>query len=207
MGKVTKITPQRNKKRVNIFVDNEFKSGLDLETVMKYGLKVNEDIDDDYLDFLIEDSESISAFDTALNFISKTFKTQYEVKKKLYEKGYTSSVIEKTIKKLIDYNYIDDYAYAELYIKSSTKKSKREIENKLKAKGISSEILDSLLLEISDTFEEENATLYAAKYMKNKVWDDKNTRNLISNLIRRGYTYDISVKALNNLKENDYDRD
>jgi len=207
MGKVTKITPQRNKKRVNIFVDNEFKSGLDLETVMKYGLKVNEDIDDDYLDFLIEDSESISAFDTALNFISKTFKTQYEVKKKLYEKGYTTLVVEKTIKKLIDYNYIDDCAYAELYIKSSTKKSKREIENKLKAKGISSEILDSLLLEISDTFEEENATLYAAKYMKNKDWDDKNTRNLISNLIRRGYTYDISVKALNNLKGNDYDRD
>ena len=201
MGKITKITAQKNKKRVNIFVDDEFKSGLDAEIAVKFGLKVGEDLDDEYLEFLLDNTELKSAFDVALNFITKTFKTAFEVKKKLYDKGYSTPIVEKTIEKLIEYKYIDDHAYAELFIKSSHKRSKKEIENKLRGKGIDKEIIIDLLNYFSDENEEDNAYEFACKYIKGKELNEKNFNNLIANLMRKGFSFELALKIKNKIKD------
>ena len=197
MGIITEISHQRNKKRVNIFVDNEFKSGLELETAVKFGLKVGKVIDDAELENIIQESETSSAFNVALNFISAMPKSKFEVKQKLKKKEYSNDIIENTILKLEEYNYINDFEYAKMYISSVSKRSKREISQKLRAKGISADIISELLLEIDDESEEKNAQQYALKYMKNKDINEKSKSNLVANLVRKGYSYDLSMNVLN----------
>lgn len=203
MGIITEISRQRTKNRVNIFVDNEFKSGLDFESAVKFGLKVGKEIDDEYLNKVIEESETNSAFNVSLNFISAVFKSKYEVKQKLLKKGFTENVIERTLKKLEEYHYIDDYEYAKLYINSVSNKSKREISEKLRIKGVSKDIIQELLSEVDDESEESNAFNYAVKYLKNKILDDKTKRNLIANLMRKGYSYDLTIKILSRIEQED----
>jgi len=200
MGIITEISQQKNKKRVNLFVDNEFRSGLNVETAVKFGLKTGRVIDDVKLDEIIMESETMSAFDVSLNFLSLMPKSEYEVKQKLFKKGFSKIVIESTIEKLREYHYVDDQEYAKLYISSCSKKSKREIENKLRGKGVKKEIIDELLADADDELEEEKAIIYANKYIKNKVLDEKTKRNLIANLVRRGYSYDLAIKVLDKIE-------
>ena len=197
MGIITEISNQKHKNRVNIFVDDEFKSGLDVETAVKFCLKVGKEINDVELNNIIIESETNSAFNVALRFLSLTPKSAYEVKQKLIKKGYSDVVISKAIEKLEEYKYIDDEEYSRLYLSSCKNRSKREIENKLRQKGISKEIINILLEDVDDDQEENNAFIYAQKYLKNKQLDEKNKRHLITNLIRKGYSYDIAVKVMN----------
>ena len=46
MVKISKVEVQaKNKSRVNVYVDGEFYTGLDLDTCVKYGLKANYEIE------------------------------------------------------------------------------------------------------------------------------------------------------------------
>ena len=166
MGIITEISKQRTRNRVNIFVDNMFKSGLEFETAVKFGLKVGKEVDDDELDQIIIESEVQSAFDVALGFLSLMPKSVLEVKQKLIRKGYSNIVIEKTLQKLEEYHYVDDFEYAKTYVASCLKKSKREIIDKLKKKGVSKLIIEEITNEIDDDFDFERANEYALKYLK-----------------------------------------
>ena len=196
MGIITEISQQKNKKRVNIFVDSEFKSGLGVETAIKFGLKTGKEINDKELEQIIIESETHSAFETALKFLSTTPKTKYEIKQKLFKKGFIKDVVENALMKLEEYHYIDDESYVKMYIDSVSKKSKTEIQRNLRAKGIEKEIIDTALLEFDELSEEQNAFDYATKYMKNKIVDTKSLRNLMLNLMRKGYSYEISLKMM-----------
>ena len=45
MSEITKIEDQKNKKRVNIFVDDAFFCGLHKETAVTFGLKIGKIVD------------------------------------------------------------------------------------------------------------------------------------------------------------------
>ena len=200
MGIITEISQQKNKKRVNIFVDGEFRSGLGIETAIKFGLKSGKVIEDKELEEIIVESETKSAFDVALNYLSLTPKSKYEVKQKLFKKGYSADVIDIALQKLEEYHYIDDESYARVYIDSISKKSKKEIERKLRIKGISKDIIDEIMCNYDDSNEESTATEYAKKYVRNKSIDEKTLKNLIANLMRKGYSYDLSYTIMQKIK-------
>ena len=49
MSEITKIEDQKNKKRVNIFVDDAFFCGLHKETAVTFGLKIGKTVDEKWL--------------------------------------------------------------------------------------------------------------------------------------------------------------
>ena len=77
MKTVTDIKPQVKKPtRCNVYLDNVFYCGLELETVMKYRLKIGMQIEPSELDEIQCDSERIKAMDKALSFVSVSKKTK-----------------------------------------------------------------------------------------------------------------------------------
>ena len=71
MKKITDIKPQvKNPTRCNIYLDNAFYCGLELETIMKNRLKIGTEIAEERLNEIQTESESLRALDKALNFIS-----------------------------------------------------------------------------------------------------------------------------------------
>lgn len=200
MGVITEISTQKNKKRVNIFVDGEFVSGLSFETAAKYRLNTGKVIDEKELLAIIFESELQSAFSAGLDCIAQTSKSGYEVKQKLIKKGFKPEVIDSAIEKLKSYGYIDDKAYAVTFVKLNSRRSKRELEQKLKLKGISHEAIIDALGGISGDEEYQNALVYAEKYVKNKQWTDKVRQNLYAGLIRKGFSFDTASRVIEEIK-------
>ena len=200
MGVITEISSQKNKKRVNIFVDGVFVSGLSFESAVKNGLKTGLSITEQKLKSIIEESETQDCFTSGLNFLSKSAKTKHEIIQKLLQKGFERNIIELAVKKLEEYHYINDELYAMNFVKSYTGKSKRELQYKMKNKGIADEIINKVLVQIPEDHDFENAISYSNKYLKAKAFNEKTKNNLFAALVRRGFSLDIIYIVIENIK-------
>ena len=192
MKKITDIKQQvKNPTRVNIYLDNTFYCGLELETVMKNRLKKGMEIDEERLDEIQRESESARALDKALSFISRSKKTKKQVETYLAGKGYTEKTIESVVEKMKGYNFIDDGEYAEEYAAAYSKnKGKRLIASELKRKGVSDADMRAALENVVG--ESEAAENVARKYMKNKEKNRENTLKCYKYLLGKGFDYDTA---------------
>lgn len=205
MKVITDIKPQiKTPTRCSIYLDNAFYCGLELETVMRYRLKIGDQIEPEKLDEIQFDSERARALDKALSFITKSKKTQRQVKEHLYSKGYTEQTVESVIEKMKDYRFLDDSDYALVYAKSYSKnKGKRLIEMELKRKGVSDEDMTDALENIGD--QTDSAVSIAEKYLKNKQKDKTNLLKCYKYLLSKGFEYDVAKSAVDRLGNNEDD--
>ncbi len=205
MKVITDIKPQiKTPTRCSIYLDNAFYCGLELETVMRYRLKIGDQIEPEKLDEIQFDSERARALDKALSFITKSKKTQRQVKEHLYSKGYTEQTVESVIEKMKDYRFLDDSDYALVYAKSYSKnKGKRLIEMELKRKGVSDDDMTEALENIGD--QTDSAVAIAEKYLKNKQKDKTNLLKCYKYLLSKGFEYDVAKSAVDRLGNNEDD--
>ena len=167
MGKITSLSVQKNNKnRVNVFIDDDFYTGLSIESVYKYGLKVGQDIDKEKLDQIVVENEKATAISKATAYISKTIKTKRQVKDYLVKKGYSEELAYQVVDKLKEYGYIDDKEYSKRYLESTNKtQGVRLAEYKLMAKGVKKEDIETALNQ-SEIEYEKSALALAEKYLK-----------------------------------------
>ena len=205
MKVITDIKPQvKTPTRCSIYLDNVFYCGLELETVMRHRLKIGDQIEPERLDEIQFDSERVRALEKALSFVTKSKKTQKQVKEHLYSKGYTEQTVESVIEKMKDYRFLDDGDYAETYAKSYSKtKGKKLIEIELKKKGVSEEDMSEAIENIGD--QTESAVNIAEKYLKNKIKDKQNMLKCYKYLLSKGFEYDVAKSAIERLGHNEDD--
>ena len=197
MGKITDIQKQkRNRTRVSIFIDGEFVCGLDEVAVLSARLKVGDEITADSLKSVMEKSELNSAFERAVGYLSRGARAKKEIKKYLSDKGYDKDIIEQTIDKLCAYHYIDDYMYAQSYIKSKSKKyGAYRLSAELRQKGIDKAVIDELLAETP----EDGIVEIAQKYLRSHKTADK--QKLKRFLAGRGFSWDSINSAVEKLSD------
>ena len=203
MPKITDMQIQKNNKtRANVYVDGEFAFALEMLTVMKLGLKIGQEVSQERLSEAIFDSEKSVAFDRAMDYLGRGMKTAKQMRDYLEKKGYDSRVVDYVVTKLKEYHYIDDDAYARLYVeRNASTKGDRRLKQELIQKGIAV----SRAEEFAVTDEEQalsNATRLAERYMKNKPVTVKALQNLQRYLLSRGYGYDIVNAILHIYKLN-----
>lgn len=200
MSIITKIEEQKNKKRVNIFVDDAFFCGLLKETAVVFGLKPGKEVDEKTLKEAVFSSEVKSAFDKATDYLGLRMHTKKELFNKLLKKGYEKEVIEQAINKLEEYHYVDDGLFAKQFVDSNSKLSKRMIENKLREKGVSSENINQVSNIRSEDDETELCFLQAQKYVSGKDMSKENAyQKLYASLARKGFSFDTIKKACKRL--------
>lgn len=190
MPKITDIQIQKNNKtRANVYIDGEFAFGLEMLTVMKSGLKIGADVSAEKLEEAVFDSEKTAAFDKAMGYLGRSMKTVRQMKDYLTKKGYSQSVAEYVVDKLLDYKYLDDEQYAKLYAEqSSANKGNRRIQQELMQKGVSRQNAERFLIDGETA--QAAAEKLAEKYMKNKTGDVKTLQKLQRYLLSRGYEFD-----------------
>ena len=140
------------------------------------------------------------AFDTAAKFL-KSPKTEYQVREKLYEKGFHKVEIEQVIEKMKYYGYIDDYDYCRLFIEIKSKKmGKKKIEYKLiNEKRVNEKLVYKALAEFFDKdLEKEKCREYAIKYMEKKhlILDMDGKAKVGQHLYQKGYNWDTITAVL-----------
>ena len=204
MSVITKIEEQKNKKRVNIFVDDAFFCGLLKETAVVFGLKPGKEIKEDVLKEAVFESEVKSAFNKATDYLGLRMHTKKELFEKLLKKGYEKPVIEKAISKLEEYHYVDDGMFAKQFVSSNSRLSKRMIENKLREKGVSSNSIDEAFSSRSDDEEFELCFYHAQKYVSSKDMTKENAyQKLYASLARKGFSFENIKKACKKLNTDD----
>lgn len=195
--KITKLEVQKkNKNRVNLYLNEEFYCGLALEAVVKYNLKVGQEIEEQKLEFLQTDSEKEIAQNKAISYISKYQKTEKELKDYLIKKGFDEEIVFEVIKKLKEYSFVDDDIYAKNFIKSKSKRSgKRKLSFELKKRGIDENLINENIKEYAD--DSETILPLCEKYLKNKPRDYKTKQKAYRFLSSRGFVSEDIISALN----------
>lgn len=198
---ITKISQQKNKKRYNLFVNNEFLIGIDEEILYKFDLKKGKEVNPSILNKIIIEERKKEVMDTCLNYLSYRDRTINEVKRFLERKEFEEVLIEYAINKCLEYGYLNDKKFAQTYMKDRINLKKHgtwRIKEDLRNKGISQDIIDEVV-DIPEDKEYKMALNLAEKRVKSYKKDDYRSkyRKLSGYLQRRGYSFNTINKVLN----------
>lgn len=210
MGKITKIEVQkRNKKRCNIYIDGEYSFSISNELVYKENLKINIEVDEEKLSKIAKEENYLKCKESALRIIERSYKSEKEMRDKLLEKGYNLEEIDKTIQFLVEYNFINNKAYAEMYVKDRLRnQGSNKIKFALLRKGIEESIIEEVISNIN-TDNEELAALELGKKKYTQLIKKEGDIYKIKNkmcmfLVGRGYDYSLSKDVINKIINNEY---
>lgn len=145
-----------------------------------------------------------TARDCALSLLEYRDRTEAEMRRMLREREYAQEAVEEAIDFLKEYHYLDDQEYARKYVRTAgAGKSIRQLRQSLQNKGISREILDLCLEE--ETIDEEAAVrhfLMKKGYNAGGGEEPEKTRKLAAALGRRGFSFEIIRRVMEELTDN-----
>ncbi|MCX7904376.1 MAG: recombination regulator RecX [Caloramator sp.] len=204
--KVIEIKKLKSENLYLVVLENELNFKTSLEMLIKYNLSEGNELTQEEIYIILEESEIKSAYNYALHLLERKMYPENQIRNKLLKKGYNETVVEKTIAKLKDYGFINDEEYVKRYIEFSiTKKlGSRRIAANLKQKGLFIKEKD---IDIKNEILYENAKSLALKKLKSIDKDKRNIKQRLYNyLVYRGYDNELIFKVLKEiLKEYDGD--
>ena len=198
---ISKIEAQKNNKdRLNIYLDDVFAFGLSMDVFIKYNLKKGQELDNSFVEEILLEEENNKAITSALKYLSYRQRSIKEARDHLKRKGYEETIIEKTLDYLLEKNYLNDYEFANSFIRDKSYLNKygiKKIRYELINKGVSKEIIEKTLKFDKDE-EYSNALTLANKKMRSyKNLDNSSIyRKLAGFLQRKGYRFDTVSKVL-----------
>lgn len=211
MKKITKIEYQKNNKdRVNIYLDDEFGFGIDLNIMIKYSLSKNMELYDEFITEILMSEDKVKAYNYAVAVLSRSAKSEKELRVKMAEKGYESEFINITIDKLKLNKYIDDDDYSDRFIHDKInflKYGKRKIKEALYNKGIDRKIIEEKLNLISTDDEIKRAFVIGEKKLTSLEKEDysKKYAKLSNFLVGKGFEYETVKNVVSKLLKFDND--
>lgn len=206
--KITDLKQIGKSERYKLFLDFAYRCDLELEIIYKYHLKDGVILSEEELNEILFENKKLTCFSVALKYVSKSLKTEKQVRDYLLKNEYPLELVDLAVKKLAEYKYIDDAAYAKSYFNTySQTKGIKLIKNELKNKGIKNEILQEVFEDVSDNI--DVISKIVQKKLKNcVVFDQKQKEKLIRSLISKGYDYSDIKRVLSDYKiespEDDY---
>ncbi len=204
MPRITKISRQK-RNRVNIFLDGEFAFGLDLESYIRLGLKVGQDLSSQQTVKLKGKSEFQKIFEKLLNFAVLRPRSYKEIESWLRGKKVSKFLWEKSVKKLEKMGMLNDKHFAEWWIEQRREfrpRSKKVLYGELFKKGIDRNIINEVIEksgidEVSQAVKDLDKRRYKwSAYKDNFVRKQKQKEYLV----RKGYSWEAATKAVENKK-------
>ncbi|NCS32361.1 hypothetical protein GW793_02615 [bacterium] len=214
MPKITSISVQKkNKSRYNIFVDDEFFTGIDEDTLIRLHIKKGDELEPSDLSRIQDESDFGAMFNKSLDYLSRRPRSSKEIHDHMSEKMYKRDLfkepdekerkeqfIERIIHKLMEYNYVNDEEFVKWWIEQRTSKNKpsglRRITSELMQKGISSQLTKRVWMEESQSDTENISTHAQAVKGKYDLTDEKQKTRLVNYLKRRGYSWEAIKTVL-----------
>jgi len=143
----------------------------------------------------------------ALNQLSLSPKTRQQLEQALAKKGTPEDIAKTVLNRLTELGYVDDLAYAQMFIRSKTKTkhlAKRAIAYELTKRGVHKDLIEEALLDITIEDEWVMARELVAKKMRSMrdLGHDVITRRLMGTLARKGYSGAIAGPVIREALEN-----
>ena len=201
---ITAIKAQkRNRQRVNIYLDGEFAFGL--SRCVAGWLEPGRKLTQAEIEKLLEEDTYEVAFQKALQFIQYRPRSVEETRRRLLEKGFSNEVVEKTIDKLLEKDWLDDLDFARQWIENRNTfrpRSDRLLVYELRLKGVAE---DKINQELEKYAGDENELAYQAGINKAKKCRHESKLDFLKKvggfLGRRGFHYGVVKPTVDRLWE------
>ncbi len=197
---ITSIKAQKNQKRVNIYLDNTFGFGLDLENFIRIGLRVNQRLTENEAKEIIRISELQKSFDKTLRFVMTRPRSLKEVKDYFKRKEIDSSLHKNILERIEKLELLDDQKFAKWWVDQRLEfkhKSKKDITFELRQKGIDTNIIKNVL---DDSEIDELKIAKELIVKKNYKWDrygeSERRQKITQYLAGKGFSWDIISQAV-----------
>ena len=182
-----------------IFFDNETAILIDADTIVKFGLKKDLQIDEDTFNKILKYNNSNRITSYALYLISHKFYSKKSLSDKLLSRGFEKSDIDRVITRFIELNYINDELFAKNLVEYLQSKGKGPfyIKNELKQHDIDSETILKLLENSQEEKEPymQIIDIMKKRYSKFNEKDKNEVRKVAMFFQRRGFSAEDIAKA------------
>jgi regulatory protein len=195
---VTDIKPQKNGKRVNVYLDGKFAFGIDLVNLITAKVKIGSEFAQEKIDSIIKTAELQKVGDRLVEYATLRPRSNKEIKDYLKRKKVPEVLFEGLMLRLKRIGVGGDLEFAKWWVGQRMEfraKSKRELISELRKKGISSEIISEVLSE-TDLDEAGSAQKLIDKlaYKWQNLPPNERKKKMGEYLARKGYPWEIIEK-------------
>ena len=201
------IKDKQNKYKVIIDSDEYI---LYDDVIIKYNLLMKKEIDESTFKELLELNEELKSYYDSIKYINKKLRSKKEIEEYLTKKGISTSVINKTINRLIKTNYLNDDVYFKAYINDQINLSNngpKKILKNLINLGFDEIKIKEKIDEIDDSIWSDKIDKYIEKKIKGNHNSSSNMlrMKIVTDLVNLGYHKEIINEHVSNLKINEED--
>ena len=181
---VTKLTTQKKGEFINLYVDEEFYCGLNLNQVAAWRLRKGMELSGEQLLQLRAEAQSSKAYNAAIRYLALRIRSTQEIYDYLMRKGFDAA-IDEILARLTHEGYLNDEDFARSWaeMRRQMLKSPRAIERELVRKGISKDIIAAT---VSDEGVDSSIEQLITKKNRHRTYDRE---HMMRYLVGRGFTY------------------
>lgn len=200
MPVITSIKQQKNKDRVNVYLDDEFGFGIDLDNFVLLHLKVDQELTEKEVEEIVKKAEFQKTWEKLLRFVMVRPRAEKEIRDYFRRKKVHESLHEKLFEKLRHLELIDDEKFAKWWVEQRQAfkpKPKRILIQELRIKGIKSDTIEQVLGEEKVDEEKMARDLIEKKSYKWKGLEPCSARQKMSQyLAGKGFGWDVIEKVV-----------
>lgn len=199
MPVITSIKQQKNRNRVNVYLDDTFGFGIDLDNFALLNLRVNQEYTQEEIEKIIKRAEFQKTYDKLLRFAMVRPRSEKEITDYFRRKKVHESMHEEMLKKLKHLDLLNNLEFAKWWIDQRTRfkpKSKRIIIQELRMKGISQNDVDDAFGDTIIDEEKMARDLIEKRAYKWKGLEPRLARQKMSQyLAGKGFGWDVIQKV------------
>ena len=193
-----KTTPDRAGRYAVHFSDGNVMR-LYRQTVEDFGLYTGKELTDDEMSALLEAAGKMSAKMRAVRIVAASSVTKRDLEQRLVHKGETAEQAKEAVQWMSDLNLLDDSRVAEQVVQRCISRGYglQRAKQALYEKKVPKQYWDAALADYPDQIEE------IVEFLRSRLgeeYDQRELKRAMDALMRRGHSYPIVRKALNQLK-------
>jgi len=193
------VAQQKNKERVNVYLDGEFAFGL--AAIEAVRLKRGQVLSDADIDRLRSADEAEKAHEKALRYLANRPRSEWEVRQNLKKAGFEAESVDRAVERLKSVALIDDAAFARYWVENRLRFNPRgaaALRQELRRKGIDRAVIDLVLkaVDLPDDAAALQAALARADRYRQATRPEF-VQKLGAYLVRRGFDYAAAREAVN----------
>ena len=211
-GTVTRVAQQKkDPDRASVFIDDAFAFGLDVELVVKEGVRKGVHLTAAAQRKLLTDQEVYAAKSATLGYVADRARTTGEVRRMLARRGFDADLAEDTVAAVERLGLLDDAGYALAFARSrfdARGYGPQRIRQDLIKRGVARDLIDAALDELPQEDVSAEAREQAAGKWRTLSGEEdlrKRKKKTMDFLVRRGYTYGDARDAVDALAAGEED--
>lgn len=189
---------QRNRNRVNIYLDGNYAFSLD--KMAAAWLTVGRKLSEEDIIRLQQKDEFETALGRAMHFLGFRARSEQEMKTFLNKKGYEPGLIEKVITRLKEDRLVNDLDFAQNWLENRQQfrpRSKRLMKLELRQKGVAESEIEQAVQ--SSELNDFDLALDAGRKLSRRYQNlekPEHDRKLGAALQRRGFSFEVIRECL-----------